>query len=157
MIKVINVGIAELKVSKHPGVLTTYGLGSCLGIALFDTQINIIGLAHVMLPNSNDSKNESNLYKYSDTAIIKLVEKMIKGGANKKNIIAKLAGGAKMFENLSINIGDKNIIASKKVLNFLNIPVISEDVGGNFARTIELHSEDGRLTIKKPGQKKTNI
>lgn len=151
----IKVGMADLNISNHPGALTTLGLGSCIGIALYDKSTKIIGLAHIMLPLSTMSKNNSNIAKFADTAILKLLNDMIKVGARKESIVAKLAGGAQMFSfNQSsdmMRIGLRNAIASKEKLQELKIPIIAEDTGGNFGRTIELFSEDGRLVVKTIG------
>ena len=151
----IKVMMADLKALNHPGMLTTLGLGSCVGIALYEPCKKIIGLAHVMLPSSEMSRNNGNAAKFADTAIVKLVEEMLKLGANKNIIIAKLAGGAQMFGfNLSselMKIGERNVSTTKRKLEELNIPVVSEDTGGNYGRTIEFYSYDGRLVIKTVG------
>lgn len=155
MEEMIKVGMADLNVSNHPGALTTLGLGSCIGIALFDRKTKIIGLAHIMLPSSQLSKNNSNIAKFADTAIDKLLQDMKKMGAKKEHIVAKIAGGSQMFAfNQStdmMRIGLKNAIASKEKLSALNIPLIAEDTGGSYGRTIELYSDDGRLVIKTIG------
>jgi chemotaxis protein CheD len=155
MENLIKVGMADLNSSEHPGVLTTLGLGSCVGVALYDNSKKIIGLAHVMLPSSLQARNNTNIAKFADTAIVKLLEDMIKLGARKEKIVAKLAGGAQMFNfNQSsdmMRIGYRNVIASKEKLTELRIPIISEDTGGSYGRTIELYSEDGRLLIKTIG------
>ncbi|WP_024831354.1 chemotaxis protein CheD [Ruminiclostridium josui] len=154
-IEIIKVGMADLNSSRHPCMLTTLGLGSCVGVALYDSTSKVAGLAHVMLPSSEQAKNNSNIAKFADTAIVKLVDDMIKLGARKDRIVAKLAGGAQMFVfNQSsdlMRIGYRNVVASKEKLKLLNIPVISEDTGGNYGRTIELYSDDGRLMIKTIG------
>ncbi|AEY66556.1 chemotaxis protein CheD [Clostridium sp. BNL1100] len=154
-IEIIKVGMADLNSSRHPCMITTLGLGSCVGVALYDSTSKIAGLAHVMLPCSEQAKNNSNIAKFADTAIVKLVDDMIKLGARKDRIVAKLAGGAQMFVfNQSsdlMRIGYRNVVASKEKLKLLNIPIISEDTGGNYGRTIELYSDDGRLMIKTIG------
>jgi len=155
MDNVTKVGMADLQVSRHPGILTTLGLGSCVGIALYDKVNKIIGLAHVMLPSSQQARNNSNVAKFADTAIDKLVEEMVKIGASKERIVAKLAGGAQMFafENSSemMRIGFRNVVSSREKLKELKIPIVAEDTGGNYGRTIELYSEDGKLLIKTIG------
>jgi chemotaxis protein CheD len=151
----IKVGMADLNVSNHPGALTTLGLGSCIGIALYDKSTKIIGLAHIMLPDSTMSRNNSNIAKFADTAIDKLLNDMIRLGARKESITAKIAGGSQMFAfNQSsdmMRIGFRNAVASKERLQQLRIPIIAEDTGGTFGRTIELYSDDGRLVIKTIG------
>ncbi|NLN64274.1 MAG: chemotaxis protein CheD [Clostridiaceae bacterium] len=151
----IKVGMADLKHTPHPGTLVTLGLGSCVGIALYDRRTKIIGLAHIMLPWSHQAKNNANKAKFADTGIRLLLENMIESGASKRNITAKLAGGAQMFSfssNLdTLRIGQRNVEAVKEILQGLGIPIISEDTGGNFGRTIEFYSNDGRLMIKTIG------
>lgn len=154
-IQILKVGMADLNSARHPCMITTLGLGSCVGVALYDSTSKIAGLAHVMLPNSEQAKNNSNIAKFADTAIVKLVDDMVKLGARKDRIVAKLAGGAQMFVfNQSsdlMRIGYRNVVASKEKLKELNIPIITEDTGGNYGRTIELYSDDGRLMIKTIG------
>ncbi len=155
MKNVIRVGMADLNVCAHPGILTTLGLGSCVGVALYDPTTKVIGLAHIMLPTSTQAKDSTNPAKFADTAIEKLLEEMEKLGADRTKIVAKLAGGAQMFpfNNSSdmMKIGLRNVLASKKKLQELNIPVVAEDTGGNYGRTIELDSGNGRLRIKTIG------
>jgi chemotaxis protein CheD len=155
MADIIKVGMADLNVTYCPGVLTTLGLGSCIGICLYDPSTKISGLAHIMLPYSTQIKNNSNKAKFADTGIIKLMDVMLKMGARRSSIISKIAGGAQMFSfNDSsdiMRIGVRNISATKEVLKQLNIPITAEDTGGNHGRTIELFSETGILLIKTIG------
>ena len=152
---IIKVGMADLNITMAPGILTTLGLGSCVGIALYDKQNKIAGLAHIMLPSSKEIKNNENKAKFADTGIDLLIEMMIKKGAKKENLTAKVTGGSQMFSfnnNSSVlKIGERNVIATKEKLNDLNIRIISEDTGGNYGRTIELDAEDGLLLVKTIG------
>ncbi len=158
---IIKVGMADLNTVKAPGILTTLGLGSCVGIALYDKKTKIAGLAHIMLPSSKEIKNNSNKAKFADTALDLLINNMIKIGANRNNMVAKLAGGAQMFSfntnNDVLKIGKRNILASKKKLHDLKISIIAEDTGGNFGRTIELRALNGDLLVKTIGHGKTII
>lgn len=151
----IKVGMADYKLSIHPGVLTTLGLGSCVGIALYDTSTRIVGLAHIMLPSSINARDKINLAKFADTAIDSLIREMEKMGANRRKLVAKLAGGAQMFafhgKDDIMRVGLRNIQASKEKLQELGIPIIAEDTGGNYGRTIEFYSDDGRLLVKTIG------
>jgi chemotaxis protein CheD len=97
MIDIIKVGMADLNTTYCPGVLTTLGLGSCVGICLYDVSTKISGLVNIMLPSSLQIKNNSNEAKFADTGIVKLMEVMIKMGANRRKLISKIAGGAQMF------------------------------------------------------------
>jgi chemotaxis protein CheD len=155
MADLIKVGMADLNTSYSPGVLTTLGLGSCVGICLYDPFTKISGLVHIMLPNSTQIKNNNNIAKFADTGIAKLLEDMIKMGAKRSRIISKIAGGAQMFNfndaSDIMRIGARNVTASKEILKSLNIRIVAEDTGGNYGRTIELYSETGILLIKTIG------
>jgi len=151
--EIVKVGMADLNVAVSPKRLRTTGLGSCVGIVLFDKIHRIGGLAHIMLPSSEMVKiGEINKAKYADTAIPLMVDMMVSLGANKSLLVAKLAGGAQMFQfqtqNEMMRIGPRNVTASKEALAKLNIPIIAEDVGENYGRTIELDTETGILSIK---------
>ncbi len=150
--KMILVGMADLNTTRAPGVLTTLGLGSCVGIALYDPVNKIAGLAHIMLPDSRQIQNNSNIAKFADTATAKLVFDMTRLGAKKEYMKAKIAGGAQMFAfsstNESMRIGDRNVEAAIRVLGGLRIPIIGRDTGANYGRTVELYSEDGKYLIK---------
>ena len=158
--QMIKVGMADLNICKPPDNLTTIGLGSCIGIALYDPSTKISGLAHIMLPDSTQIRNNTNIAKFADTGIQKLYDDMIAAGADKRKIVAKIAGGAKMFElsggsNSVINIGESNAAASRAKLKELGIRLVAEDTGLNFGRTVELYSETGDFLIKavgKPGK-----
>jgi chemotaxis protein CheD len=155
MENLIKVGMADLQYTSHPSILTTLGLGSCVGIALYDSKTKIIGMAHIMLPSSLQARNNSNSAKFADSAITCLLEGMIKMGAVRSNIVAKIAGGSQMFalseSSDMMRIGTRNVISTKEKLYELKIPILSEDTGGNYGRTIELYSNDGKLLIKTIG------
>lgn len=155
MADLIKVGMADMNMVNSPGILTTLGLGSCVGICLYDTSTRISGMVHIMLPSSVQIKNNSNQAKFADTGIVKLLEDMIKMGAKRNRIVSKIAGGAQMFNfndtSDMMRIGARNVTATKETLKQLNIPIIAEDTGGNYGRTIELYSETGMLLIKTIG------
>lgn len=154
--KVIKVGMADLCTAKYPDILTTLGLGSCVGIALYDSELKIGGLAHIMLPDSTQIKNNSNEAKFADTAVMALVKQMEQEGAQRHRLIAKIAGGAHMFEfkntNSMMRIGTRNVAAVINILNKVHIPIIAQDTGKNYGRTIELHTSTGVLRVKTVGQ-----
>ncbi|ADQ05365.1 CheD [Caldicellulosiruptor owensensis OL] len=155
MMEIIKVGMADLNVTTYPNALTTLGLGSCVGVCIYDTKTKAIGMIHIMLPYSWGVKNNTNPAKFADTGIPLLIEKMEELGVAKKNMVAKLAGGAQMFEvtrSEFMNIGKRNVEAAKKVLQDLGISIVAEDTGGNYGRTIIFYSEDGRLEIKTIGK-----
>ena len=140
---VIIVGMADLNVTKAPGVLTTLGLGSCVGIALYDLGNKIAGLAHIMLPDSTQIQNHTNVAKFADTAMVKLLADMAKLGARREALKAKIAGGAQMFAfnstNENMRIGDRNVEATKKLLHMYKIPLIAQETGANFGRNLVIN------------------
>ena len=155
MNEMVKVGMADLNVTKHNGVLTTLGLGSCVGVAMYDPIAKVAGLLHLMLPSSKTIRNNTNSAKFADTGIALLIEEVCKQGANKNRLICKLAGGAQMFsfgnKNDIMKIGERNVIAAKEIIAELRIPIAAEDTGGNFGRTIELYASNGQLTVKTIG------
>ena len=161
MKELIRVGMADLNACKCPGGLTTLGLGSCVGVTLYDSQTKVGGMVHVMLPDSTRFKHTENPAKYADTGIALLIEKMEKLGADRKRLSAKIAGGAQMFafkaDNEMLRIGERNVEATKQVLKKHKIEIIAEDTGLNYGRTVELFCDDGRFHIKAVGKSNKTI
>ncbi len=151
----INVGVAQVRMGNNPAILRTI-LGSCVGICIYDRIKKIGGLAHILLPN--DTSNGANPEKFADTAVPYMVQMLLKDGAKKEFMSAKIAGGASMFKfeaNVSLGqIGDRNVEEVKKALQKLQIPIVEEDTGGNSGRVIDFFLEDGRLKVKASGQEK---
>ncbi len=144
----IIVGIGEYKVAHNPSVLKTLGLGSCVGVALYDPKKRIGGLAHVMLPGRS-RKSKSTKYAYD--AIELMIDDMISLGAEKKNIIAKMAGGAQIFKFMTLDIlkvGNRNIDSIRRKLKEENIKIVAEDIGGNKGRNMFFYTKTGRVLIK---------
>ena len=152
MAEIIKVGMADLKVCKVPDALTTLGLGSCVGIALWDTASGVGGLAHIMLPDSTKIKNNSNRYKFADSAIDELIREVVAHGAARSRIKAKIVGGASMFafqsQNEEMQIGKANVDAVKIKLKKEGIPLVAEDTGGSRGRTIVFYPQTGRIHIR---------
>ncbi len=149
----INVGIAEYIVASAPDILRTI-LGSCVGICLYDPEMKIGGLSHIMLPTKKE--NSKSAKKYADSAIPMMLDDMVRNGADRTRVTAKIIGGACMF-NVSENsvmseIGTNNILKAREVLQRLGIPLIVEDTGGNFGRTINFYLESGEVKIKSMGR-----
>ena len=155
---VVKVGMADLKVAKAPDSLITLGLGSCIGLTLYDPVTKIGGMVHYMLPDSTQLKNNTNIAKFGDTGIRELYNQMIKRGAMPRRMVAKIAGGAKMFEVSGLSnvghVGERNALQAKKMLKELQIPLVAEDTGLNYGRTVTLDCETGEFFIKAVG--KTN-
>ncbi|WP_409340953.1 chemotaxis protein CheD [Paenibacillus sp. MBLB4367] len=149
----IKVGMADLNVARLTGVLKTTGLGSCVGVTLFDARQKVAGMAHVMLPSSEIAKEGNmNIAKYADTALPEMIRRMKELGASPDRLEAKLAGGAQMFAfttgSDTMRIGPRNVEACKEMLKKFSIPIKAEDTGGNYGRTIEFDSETGILVIR---------
>ncbi|MCR5627771.1 MAG: chemotaxis protein CheD [Lachnospiraceae bacterium] len=156
MSDLIKVGMADLKLCTAPNGITTLGLGSCVGVAIRDTVNKVGGLAHVMLPDSTAIRNNSNIAKFADTGVAELVRQMEAAGARRTRMVAKIAGGAKMFQfqndNALMQVGDRNVAAVKKKLKELGIKLLAEDTGLNFGRTVEFFPETGEFVIKAVGK-----
>ncbi|MEG0132530.1 MAG: chemotaxis protein CheD [Clostridium sp.] len=154
--KEIKVGIADYKTAKAPDRIMTIGLGSCVGIAIIDKKNKIGGLAHIMLPDSLKFNKISNEIKFANLAIPILIKELIDNGAEAKNLRAKIAGGAAMFNfsdsKINMDIGARNSMAVKEILKEQRIPIDAEDIGGNKGRTITFDTENGDLHIKTVGQ-----
>ncbi len=153
---VVKVGMADLNICKAPDTITTLGLGSCIGLALYDPVAKVGGLVHYMLPDSTKVRNNGNAAKFGDTGIRELYNRMLAEGANKNRMIAKIAGGAKMFEVSGLsevgNIGARNTETAKQMLKELGIRLVAEDTGANYGRTVELHCDTGEFYIKSVGK-----
>ncbi len=153
MSDLLVVGISDYKFARNPNVFVTYALGSCVGICLYDKQLKIGGLSHIMLPESSMfSKNDINRMKFADTAIVDLVQDLAKLGADRRRLTAKIAGGAQMFEvqagSLVGTIGDRNITSVKNMLHSLKIPIIAEDTGLNYGRTVYFDLDTGIMKVQ---------
>ncbi|MFC0524162.1 chemotaxis protein CheD [Pontibacillus salicampi] len=150
---IIKVGIADLNIVKPPNKIKTSGLGSCVGIILYDGKRKLGGMAHIMLPSSEMARETIvNEAKYADTAIPLLIKKLSAIGGRKSALTAKLAGGAQMFplspSSTVMRIGPRNVESVKKQLSRYSIPLIAEDSGGHNGRTIEFDPEQGTLEIR---------
>ncbi|WP_424765770.1 chemotaxis protein CheD [Paenibacillus sp. sgz302251] len=149
----VKVGMADLNIATDGEILKTTGLGSCVGLALFDPIRKVAGMAHVMLPSSDIARETNiNFAKYADTAIPELLERMIAAGAVVERMRAKMAGGAQMFamsgHSDSLRIGPRNVESCILMLDRFKIPILGQDTGGSFGRTIEFDSVSGMLSIR---------
>jgi len=146
-----KVGIGEVKVDQGSVILSAYGVGSCVVITLYDEEHKIGGLAHCLLPFGDGES-----LRYPKGAIAEMIKQMIGLGAHQSNINAKIVGGATMFEGFEKHaIGKRNVIQTRKELDKLNIPITSEDVFGNWGRSIFFDITNGEIKVKsfKHGEK----
>ncbi len=151
----INVGVAQVKMGKNPSILRTI-LGSCVGICIYDRFKKVGGMAHILLPT--DQAQTQHPEKYAASAIPMLIKQLMREGATREYLSAKIVGGASMFKfksSLAVGqIGQRNIDQSKEILEKLKISIVEEDVGGSAGRIIDFFLEDGRLKVKAAGQEK---
>lgn len=156
MSETIKVGMADMKLCASPDLITTLGLGSCVGVVLFEPSMKMCGMVHVMLPDSTTVRNNSNIAKFADTGIKELVRKLEEKGISRYKLKAKIAGGAQMFafdsESEMMRIGDRNVESCKKVLKELQIPIVAEDTGLNYGRTVTFNPETLEYEIKSVGK-----
>lgn len=151
MSNVISVGMADLKTTRAPNILMTAGLGSCIGICIHDPIQKVGGMAHIMLPTAGNAP-AANPAKYADTAMELLVAEILRLGASKSRLRAKMAGGAQMFSFPGkppvLKIGDRNAEQVTLELKRLGIPLLVSDVGGSFGRTIHFDVGSGDLRVR---------
>jgi chemotaxis protein CheD len=147
----IRVKVADYAVAAT-GTIATIGLGSCVAIILYDATVRVGGLAHVLLPNEAMSRDKSNPAKFPATAVPLLIGGMRALGAVHERIQAKIVGGASMFGMLlpagGINIGERNIAAAREVLAAAKLPIVAEDIGSDYGRSVFLHLADGRVEVR---------
>ncbi|MBN2458029.1 chemotaxis protein CheD [Candidatus Woesearchaeota archaeon] len=156
----IIVDMGKYEVATNPTVLVCMSLGSCVGVALYDSEKKIGGFAHVMLPKSDQysvSGRSLNLNKFANIALPGMIDKMKQEGSKLENITAKIAGGAHMFPGVEcdmMDIGKKNLDAVREELRKQGIRIIASDVGGNVGRTVRFDISEWKLTIKTKNEVK---
>ncbi|MGB3340722.1 MAG: chemotaxis protein CheD [bacterium] len=139
-----KVGIGEVKIEQGEVRLSAFGVGSCIVIMLYDETRKIGGLAHCLLPFGGDSS-----LKYPRNAIAEMLKQMSQIGASRDNIVAKIVGGATMFESFERHaIGKRNVVKTREELNKLDIPIIAEDVFGNWGRSISFNLTSGEVKVR---------
>ena len=147
----ISVGVAQWAVLRQHGSLWSHGLGSCVAIVLYDASTKTAGLAHILLPNENYSRDRTRASKFADAAVPHLITEMRRAGA-RGALTAKLVGGASMFGALltttGVNMGARNIASAREALRRAGIKIVAEDVGGDFGRTIAVLVADGTVTVR---------
>lgn len=161
MMATYTIGIAEKAVSKSPDKLVTLGLGSCVGLALYDPVRKIGGLVHIMLPNAPAGSAAVNRFKFADTAIEDMIKLIVQAGGSRQQLQAKLAGGAHMFNNAYnsdvMGIGKRNVDICQKVLKENRIPITAQDTGGTSGRSIEFCCESNMLQIRTVSPKSVRL
>ena len=152
----IKVGMADFNVCKAPDTILTLGLGSCVGIVLYDKTTKVAGMLHAMLPDSTKIKDNSNRSKFVDTGLEDMISILEKAGVRRKNLVSKQMFKFSSDSDIS-GIGDRNVEAAKAKLKEYGIPIIAEDTRLNYGRTIEFSPETGMLEIRAVGKSITHI
>jgi chemotaxis protein CheD len=150
----IVVGIADCRIATIPGdVLVTYALGSCIGMAVYDPGAAVGGLLHFMLPDSailGSAQRAETPYKFADTGIPLLFERMSRAGAQKRRLVVRIAGAARMMDPGGVfDIGRRNHQALRRLLWKAGVLVHGEAVGGTVSRTVRLEIGTGRLWLRE--------
>ena len=153
-----TVGISDMMVANRPeDVLVTYSLGSCIGLTLYDPDAQVGGMVHCMLPLSrlDPARAVQTPGMFIDTGVVHLIQGVLDLGAQKRRLVAKVAGAAKLLDESGVfNIGERNYTVLRKILWKNNILIAAEETGGTIARTLYLHMDTGRTTIKSQGQER---
>ncbi len=151
MIDTIRVKVADYAVARGDAIIATIGLGSCVAITVYDMVAQVGGLAHILLPTEGMSRDTHNRAKFPASAVPLLLEEMRKLGA-RGPFQAKLVGGASMFTSLlpagGVNMGDRNVEASRRALGMAQISLVAQDTGGSYGRSVYLHIRNGRVVVK---------
>jgi len=157
----ISVGLGELAISSDQSeVLVAYGLGSCVGVCMYDPDLHLAGLLHAVLPSGKNT--EKRRAKFVDSGINLLLERILEKGARKDRLVVHLVGGANMLPSnrdalAALRIGDRNVTAARETLTELGLTPGSEVVGGTRGRTVRLYVHNGDLTLRELGNKEIDI
>ncbi len=158
MKKRIVVDISDAKISGNAqDVLTTYSLGSCIGVCMYDPVVHIGGMLHYQLPNSilDKPKAERFPFMFADTGMAVMVKKLLAMGAGVKRMQVKIAGGASMSTGpRGFDIGKRNYLSIRKLLWKNGMFIDAEDIGGTSPRNMYLNVADGSVTIRSVGLEK---
>jgi chemotaxis protein CheD len=148
----VRVKVADYAVRRGSHILTTIGLGSCVAIALYDRDTQTGALAHILLPSQSMSRETTNPAKFPHTIVPRLLEEMHALGTRNARVSAKIVGGASMFGQLvngtGINVGERNVVATREALAAAGVPIIAEDTGLDYGRSVYFHLADGRLEVR---------
>jgi chemotaxis protein CheD len=155
------VSLGERRVGRAEGMFAVLGLGSCVVIVLYDPASSVGGMSHVLLPDPSYNDNAARRWRYATTAVPGLLDEVVSAGGSKANITARLVGGASMFGELlpkgEPNIGERNVEAARSALKEAGIPLVGEDVGGDYGRSVYFKLSDGRLRVKAHGREHVEV
>jgi chemotaxis protein CheD len=155
----IEIGIAEYAVTPNGAELSTFGLGSCVAVALYEPDSGVSALAHVMLPRQGGNDDSESLGKFADTAVKAMLSEMAELGADRGEVRAKVVGGSEMFDfsGIAEGVGRRNVEAVKRELDSQDIPIEAEDVGGDHGRSVRFDGATGTLVLKTAEDGETEL
>ncbi len=146
-----RVSIGKARIDRAPAILKACGLGSCIAVSLYDPQTRIGGMGHMLLPCRPKNNPLGSECKYVDAGIFQMVDELVQAGANRERLLAKISGGANMFETiyqtLINSIGARNAKSARETLAELSIPLLGEEIGGNRGRTVEFDLATGNMMV----------
>jgi chemotaxis protein CheD len=155
------VGLGECKLSRDPAdMLVAYGLGSCVGVGMYDPRTGLAGLLHAVLPeNTNGVDGRS--AKFVTSGVPHLIEQLEQAGADRSRLVVRIVGGANMLTapglKNSFNIGERNVAAAHSVLAQARLRIQAEDTGGHTGRTVRLFPGSGRMTVRVLGNQERDL
>lgn len=147
--KIIHVVQGDFATSDDPNVVMTTVLGSCVAACIWDPIAQVGGVNHFLLPDH--ASGTGNPIVYGAQAMELLINDLLKKGALKRRLRAKLFGGGNMMEGLS-NIGEKNAEFAQNFLANEGIECVSSSLLGAQARRVRFHPTTGRASQKLIGQ-----
>ena len=154
----IIIHVSDAKVSNSQAdILTTYSLGSCIGVCLYDASTHIAGMLHYQLPDSkmDIERAKHKPFMFADTGLKIVVEKMVDMGAKRKRMQVKIAGGASMDSGpKGFDIGKRNHLALRKIMWKNGMFIDAEDIGGATPRNMYMNVENGTVTVRSNGMEK---
>lgn len=146
-----RVSIGQARIARAPAILKACGLGSCIAVSLYDPETGIGGMGHMLLPSRPENNPLGSEGKYVDAGIFQMVDALVRAGATRERLLAKISGGANMFETiyqtLINSIGARNARSARETLAELSIPLLGEEVGGNRGRTVEFDLATGNMMV----------
>jgi chemotaxis protein CheD len=149
------IGLGHWAVLQREGALACLGLGSCVAVILDDRDARVGGLAHVVLPTASLSRDQSNPARFAETAVPMLIGELVRAGAVRGRLRARLVGGASLFGALTppgtVQIGQRNVSACRTALSTAGIDVVGAAVGGEVGRSVWYAVHSGTVTVRSVG------
>lgn len=154
--KQLIVGMGDMLTSNDASAnLVTYSLGSCVGVAIYDPIAKVGGLLHAMLPDStiNLDRAANRPFMFVDTGLPAMFHAVYALGGLKHRLIVKLVGGAEFLDEKKIfRIGQRNVEATKAMLQRNGVALAASETGGHESRTVRLDLSNGNFTLDIPSK-----